>query len=333
MLLNSAHLFFHHINNIGFLYEYPHLLGIQLPFPLFQGILLFFYVSSVTNQNPNSKWHYLLHLILPILVYLYLVEFFLLTGPEKIEIFKLRGGEKYASFMALLQMSVFLSGVIYVIWSSVLLLKHKKNIKSQFSDIQEISLSWLQFLVIGLGLVWCLVIVSQDDSIIYQAVAIFVILMGFFGVQQKTIFNQVSHDNPTSLKNNPEKKAKEKYQTSGLSTEQYDEQYEALTKLMEEDKIYKNASLSLGELADALELHPNYLSQIINEKGGKSFYDFVNTYRVQEFKSLISQPKNKNFTLMTLAYDCGFNSKSSFNRYFKKLTGQTPSQYSKQHLG
>ncbi len=339
MLINSAHLFFHHLNDVGALYEYPHLLGIQLPFPLFQGVLLYFYVSSVTNQNPSKKWYYFLHLIPPIVVYLYLIKFFLLPGPEKIEIFKLKGGEEYASFMALLQMSVFLSGVIYVVWCSILLVKHKKNIKSQFSDIQEISLLWLQFLVIGLGLVWCLVIITQSDSLIYQAVAIFVILIGFFGVQQKNIFNKPSVSNafkpsPSNLGNAVERKAveKEKYKSSGLSPELSNEHFQQLTKLMQEEKLYTNASLSLGDLAHALELHPNYLSQIINEKGGKSFYDFVNNYRVQEFKSLLVLPENKNFTLMTLAYDCGFNSKSSFNRYFKKLTGQTPSQFAKQHL-
>ncbi len=81
----------------------------------------------------------------------------------------------------------------------------------------------------------------------------------------------------------------------------------------------------------ALELgtHPNYLSQIINEKEGKSFYDFVNSFRVEEFKRLVKDSKNKQFTLLALAYDCGFNSKSSFNRYFKKNTGKTPSEFVK----
>jgi AraC-like DNA-binding protein len=76
-----------------------------------------------------------------------------------------------------------------------------------------------------------------------------------------------------------------------------------------------------------LGVHPNYLSQIINQKEKKNFYDFVNTYRFEEFKKLIAQQKNQQYTLLSLAYDCGFSSKSSFNRYFKKATGQTPSEY------
>ena len=80
-------------------------------------------------------------------------------------------------------------------------------------------------------------------------------------------------------------------------------------------------------MAAKLGVHPNYLSQVINQRENKNFYDFVNTYRVAEFKRLISMPRNQHLTLLSVAFDCGFNSKSSFNRYFKKATGQTPSEY------
>ena len=332
MLLNVAHLGFYYLNYSGSLFDYPNLLGIQLPFPLLQGVLLYFYVSSVTNQTPKKKWIPFLHLIPALLAYLYLTTFFILPEAEKIQIFKQQGGEEHAIFMGILQLSVFLSGIIYVVWCSLLLRKHKKNILTQFSDIEEISLSWLQFLVYGLGVVWCLVIFTQEDSIIYQAVAVFVILVGFFGVQQKNIFNkpkEIYRKLPEEKLIESAKPQKEKYQTSGLSEDLAEEHFQKLNDLMKEGKFYKNASLSLSELASELELHPNYISQIINDNGGQSFYDYVNTFRVSEFKKLITQPENKKYTLMALAYECGFNSKSSFNRYFKKITGETPSQYAK----
>lgn len=331
MLMNSAHLGFHYLSYSGAMFDYPQLLGIQLPFPLFQGVLLYYYVSSVTNQTPKKDWYYFLHLIPALLAYIYLISFFSLPTTEKIEVFKQQGGEEHALFMGILQITVFLSGIIYVAWCSWLLIKHKKNIRSQFSDIEEINLSWLQFLVYGLGLVWCLVIFTQSDSVIYQSVAVFVILVGFFGVQQKNIFNKPVDNKVTELVPQEEKQIsqRDKYQSSGLSDENSKKHFQELTSLMEEKQLFKNATLSLGDLAKQLDLHPNYLSQIINEKGGKSFYDFVNNYRVEEFKRMISDQANEKFTLMTLAFDCGFNSKSSFNRYFKKMTGQTPSQYAK----
>lgn len=334
MLLNVAHLSFYYLNYSGTLYDYPHLLGIQLPFPLLQGVLLYFYVASVTNQEPKQKWMTFAHFLPPLLAYCYMISFFIRPAAEKIEIFKLQGGEEYAGFMMVLQICVFLSGIIYVVWCSYLLYKHKKNIRSQFSDIEEISLSWLQFLVYGLGVVWCLVIITQQDHIIYQAVAVFVILVGFFGVQQKNIFKNepIQNHSITTTDKQPTitESPKEKYQSSGLSNQHAESHFKRLNDLMEEEDLYKNSTLSLSELAKEMDLHPNYLSQIINDKGGQSFYDYVNTFRVNEFKNLIAQSKNEQFTLMALAYECGFNSKSSFNRYFKKITGVTPSQFAKQ---
>lgn len=229
MLLNVAHLGFYYLNYSGTLYDYPYLLGIQLPFPLLQGVLLYFYVSNVTNQAPKKKWHFLLHLIPAALAYFYMISFFMLPETEKVEIFKQEGGEEYATFMSIIMLAVILSGVVYVVWCSILLQKHKKNIRTQFSDIEEISLSWLQFLVYGLGVVWCLVIFTQEDSIIYQAVAVFVILVGFFGVQQKNIFNKpqkVLRKLPEEKQENAVKISKEKYQNSGLSEDLAEENFQ-----------------------------------------------------------------------------------------------------------
>ena len=100
-----------------------------------------------------------------------------------------------------------------------------------------------------------------------------------------------------------------------------------LLKQITKEAYYTESTLSLNELAQKLDISPNYLSQIINEKEGKNFFDFINAFRVAEFKRLIAIQKNQQYTLLALAYDCGFNSKSSFNRSFKKHTGLTPSQY------
>ncbi len=332
LLLNVVHLGFYYLQYVDQLFEYPSLLGIQLPFPLLQGVFLYFYVSSVTNQAPKKQWYYLLHLIPAILSYLYLISFFMLPSAEKIKIFEQGGHEDYALFMSLLVLAVFLSGIIYVIWCSILLIRHKRNIRSQFSSIEEINLSWLLFLVCGIGIIWTLVIISQNDAVIYQAIAVFVILIGFFGVQQKNIFNQVAQQMELSKTENiaipiVEKSHKEKYQSSGLSEQDAAQHYKNLNELMNDEMLYKNANLSLAVLAESLDVHPNYLSQIINDKGGQSFYDYVNTYRVNEFKKLIADAQHEKFTLIALAYECGFNSKSTFNRYFKKITGLTPSQY------
>lgn len=98
---------------------------------------------------------------------------------------------------------------------------------------------------------------------------------------------------------------------------------------MEEEKPYLNGKLSLKDVAQYVDISVNHLSQVINEQLHKSFFDFINTYRVEEVKRLLNESRHEQLTLLAVAYDSGFNSKSSFNSIFKKITGVTPSQYLK----
>lgn len=100
-----------------------------------------------------------------------------------------------------------------------------------------------------------------------------------------------------------------------------------LTDLIDSEKPYLNPEISLRALAGKLDIHPNQLSWLLNDRFGKNFNEFINHYRVREFKHLAKLPENSHFTIMSIAYDCGFNSKTVFNTYFKKETGVTPKQF------
>lgn len=102
---------------------------------------------------------------------------------------------------------------------------------------------------------------------------------------------------------------------------------ERLTTHIEKKKPYLNPALSLRSLARDLEIHPNQLSWLLNDGFGKNFNEFINHYRVETFKKLAIVPENAHLTIMAIAYDCGFNSKTVFNTYFKKETGITPKQF------
>lgn len=97
-----------------------------------------------------------------------------------------------------------------------------------------------------------------------------------------------------------------------------------LNQLMDEDEIYLNPSLSLRELAQSLQIHPNKLSWLINENLGKNFNEYINDWRLTAFQQKALNPENSNITLLGLAYESGFNSKSVFNEFFKRATGLTP---------
>ena len=119
-------------------------------------------------------------------------------------------------------------------------------------------------------------------------------------------------------------KSPEEFEQNHAETQ---EQLKLLQDFMEKEKPYVNFDLSLQGLADKLHLSRHQLSNLINQQHHKNFYEFVNFYRVEEVKYLMRQPKNQHLKLISLAYDAGFNSKSSFNRIFKQLTEMTPSQY------
>lgn len=102
---------------------------------------------------------------------------------------------------------------------------------------------------------------------------------------------------------------------------------ERLVTHIETDKPYLNPELSLRSLANDLEVHPNQISWLLNDGFGKNFNEFINHYRVEAFKKMAVDPENANLTIIAIAYDCGFNSKTVFNTYFKKETDLTPKQF------
>ncbi|GAA0743512.1 hypothetical protein GCM10009431_16730 [Gaetbulibacter jejuensis] len=105
----------------------------------------------------------------------------------------------------------------------------------------------------------------------------------------------------------------------------------AILDLMVNEECFLNTTLSLRTLADKIDIHPNHLSWLLNASFKKNFNDFINTYRLEYFKTIALKPEFKHITILGLAYDSGFNSKSVFNTFFKKTEGITPSKWVQQH--
>jgi AraC-like DNA-binding protein len=114
-----------------------------------------------------------------------------------------------------------------------------------------------------------------------------------------------------------------------LSELEFSEIIGRLNTTMEHDKLFLNPEITLPELAKSIDIPSYQLSRIINEKFECNFFDFINGYRVNEVKSKLNDPTFSNLSLLGIAFDSGFNSKSAFNRIFKKTTGLTPSEFKK----
>jgi AraC-like DNA-binding protein len=118
-----------------------------------------------------------------------------------------------------------------------------------------------------------------------------------------------------------------KYENAELSESQLKIFHHQLTQLMLTDKCYQTPEITLSDIAQKLQIHPNTLSQVINRVEQKNFFDFINGLRVEEFKKRIANAEHLQYTMLSVAYNCGFNSKTSFNRNFKNHTGIAPSVY------
>ena len=332
--------------------SFPFLLGLEIPFPLLHGPLLYLYTESVTNQRSKKRVR-ILHFVPFFLSYLLFMPFILSPPEEKILVYQYEG-LGYEALTTVSIVAIIISGIVYVALSLRLLAKHKRMIRNQFSYAEKINLAWLQYLIYGIAVIW-LVVIFGGDSATYSTVVAFVILLGFFGIKQVGIFTQRSvsqSESKESLKietppptSKPpadsstntnidtlviEESRKSKYLKSSLNTTSAENIHRVLTELMREKKPFTNPELTLAELAEAINVNRNNLSQVINTYEQKNFYDYINLRRVEEFKRIASLPENQRYTLLGLANDCGFNSKTSFNRNFKNATGLSPSEYLKQ---
>lgn len=121
----------------------------------------------------------------------------------------------------------------------------------------------------------------------------------------------------------------DKYANSGLKDEQANEILKALHQKMDTQRLFLDTGLTIDKLADSVACPKHHLSQVLNEKLGVSFNEYINRHRIEASKEMLSSPEKNHFTIASIAYDAGFNSLSTFNDVFKKITGITPSHYRK----
>ena len=103
-----------------------------------------------------------------------------------------------------------------------------------------------------------------------------------------------------------------------------------MTDLMKESRLYSNENLTLKELAVKLSLTPHQLSQLLNDKLNTNFSTYINRYRISEAKHILLQEPDR--TVLSIAFDVGFNNKSSFYEAFSKFTGKSPQRYRKEKI-
>lgn len=318
--------------------DWPYLLGLEIPLPLVHAPLLFLYTAALTNQFPR-KYYWVVHFIPVLFVYIMLAGFLSRSAADKIWVYQ-NEGRGYEQAARWIFSGIILSGLSYIGISLYYLKKYRRNILNVFADTEKINLNWLYYLIIGITVIWT-VAIWGDDSLIYSVVVFFILFIGYFGIKQVGILNNamlvvkpIPADNREPVYLAKETVAEQepetvKYQKSRITQPAIQKTHHALVELMQKDHLFTDVELTLGALSERLAVHPNTLSQVINSVEGKNFYDYINALRVDAFMKAVNNPENKKYTLLSLAFECGFNSKASFNRNFKKHTGVSPTEYLK----
>jgi len=311
--------------------DYPWFMGVTYSVAYLYGPIFYLYVKFLTKKIERVKIINLLHLVPFILGYLLLIPIYNLPMPERIKYVEQMIAGQHPIIYGIYQDIIPVQGVIYTAFTIFVVLEYNKRIKERFSNIEKINLDWLKYLTLGMIVCWSISAIStlvnfilpKQTSIIvalHAAMSVLIYSIGYLGLRQPEIFMKpadYSTDEPST----------EKYKKSGLDDSSAEEIKTKLLELIEKEKPYLDSELTLSKLAEMISVSTHNLSEVINSKLGKTYYYFINEYRVEEFKRKLENPSAQNYNLISIAFDSGFNSKTSFNTIFKKITNQTPSEY------
>lgn len=203
---------------------------------------------------------------------------------------------------------------------------YQKQLVNTYSNIESQSLTWLRNTLIVSLVLWALWVVPlfMDNGTgrelyypLFLGQAFVMYWLGYAIYSRRDLFenDEILSEEAKAEKSMPEPSSKT------------NEHYQKLLTLIEEEKLFKNPELSMTLLAAKMKLSNGYLSQIINQKEGKNFFDFINSYRVEEVKKNLTDPNFDHFSILGIGLEAGFKSKSTFNAVFKKMTGKTPTAY------
>jgi putative ABC transport system permease protein len=301
---------------------FPHWSWLPLQFSLMLGPLIFIYVLKITRPEHKFSSKDLLHLI-PLLLQLGVLFFeireSIKTGAATYD------SQVFQELNPALWLLTAVSVIIYSNQSLVLTEQFYHRQKFNGGDRRRAELKWLRRFLIHFCLLWAIWILyaAVDYLFFHSQFAIrgnnpMYLILAFMMIR----FAVVAFLNPEARVPENEHLVYKPPLSGELSQKGI-----WLKKALESGMYYQDAELSLHSLAESLQIHAHELSRIINESLGKNFSDFINEYRIREVVRKMRDPSYDRMTLVGIAFDSGFNSKSTFNRVFRQLTGKSPAEY------
>lgn len=330
----------------GYYRQFPHLMRIGDPMGLLLGPLLYRYIHLLTKGSPPRR--YFLHLVPFVLYVIALIPFYTMSASGKIafgeNIFL---NEHQSTQVLIIQVIRVVHVLLYILLSLRLTKRFDVLLENNFSETEKINLRKSHYLL-RLYIVICLSAIGifiagffipfhfvLANNLVGLGISLLIYSMAYVSWNRPVV--QVVQLVPLSGKDlvsiplaDPGAvigEADKGRTTLHLSDEQYQKFSTRLDALIKEDKVYLENELSLAQLGEKLNVPSYQASELISRKYGESFFDLINRHRIEEVKKRLTDPAFSHLSILGIAMDCGFNSKSSFNTAFKKFTGQTPSQF------
>ena len=328
---------------------FPHLMLVYAPCYFLIGPVTYFYFRTIVHHHSfrNRDW---LHLLLPVAIVAWRWDFYGSSAREKRTSFLEAAREGYTStgadlsdsditlLLAAIHLSVFAYLIHNMLRKSSQLTGNSPQLINGYpkAPFRRIFIFYLGFVISEFA--WLVMYNTSYysffwDYLVVLSMAILIYGVGYMGYQQKVMKLPVQAPDETEGTTTKRKAlTPQKYTNSTLTTQASRSIAKKIREYVEEEKPYLNADLRLPQLAEQLDLSTHHLSQVINKELDKNFTEFVNHYRVEEVKLMMTDPKKEHLTVMDIAYSAGFNNKTSFYKSFKEVTGYSPSAYRKKKL-
>jgi AraC-like DNA-binding protein len=291
--------------------------------------LLYLYIRTLCQHETSFDRTDFVHVLLFLAAILYTAGWLIFRDPES------SLAESWNLYeYRLSQIFLLCQVATYVFLTFSQVLSYRKTYQEHSPSSGKVDLNWLLLLVSAFTLMWLSDVASFFLGEVgwigargFRLLAIVSVFINFV-FATLLVYRGMKHSEVFSgLKDAP------RYAANGLSEAENSEISERLKALMAGSKPFLNPDLTLKELSLMLKVQPRQLSQVINSTFRKNFSDFINQYRIDEARQLISDPAHSSKTILEILYQVGYNSKSAFNTAFKKQTGQTPTDYRKKLTG
>ena len=303
--------------------RFPHFYLIHLPFVYFYGPVLYSYYSRILLEEeiPLSRMHF--HYAVPFAVLFIILPFHFQSTEDKILFIRSAGVGQISQYHILIYAVNAGAKISILIYFTMIL---KKNM-SAFSDLKNPSSLWKKYVLLIIFLLYGALVLGLLGFVLgrFFLVKISAMLLPFI----LFLFFILSRRHPETVSGLRQEFRRIRYGQSKIDSLNVEEIIQRLETLMKEEKAFSDEDLSLPSLSEELGISVHQLSQILNERLGKNFHQYINEHRIEEAKRMILDEPER--TVLSVAYAVGFNSKSAFSKAFRTFTGITAQEYRKKY--